>query len=469
MTKKAMVGNICNIRISYVLAIGSITMIYFQIYWHYWFVKLLGGYIVNTLLPIMILFCVFFLRKVISSDQGRIKRKTFYLVIILFCYVLFASISIIINEEGFENIKRYFIYIYSPVIIFISILGLHIYKKNENIEKTINILFIVATIFSIYVATVYILKPESIKNLPNIETNRGEFNADSGGGYGIGDLQVEYRFTIPGLGSTSQYGPILAPLILFGIYFIKISLKYKRLFYFCATLFLSFCLIMTVSRGPVISFLVGLIYVTCWKVFKPKEILLLVGFALIMFFVSAKLIIFRILLTVAMFLPIDVSFMGDTALDLMMADIRINAYEQTLPHIFDNPLWGMGLREFNESKNELSLSNNYFIVLLSFGLFSAIFYIIFISLLYLMLHRHIKKLSANHPTKIMGIFLGGGMVAFLVFLNVSFVDAHFIWVWFGLTAAWIRNCTNDMGRVPCYNLGSIVNNYSKHFSLLKRV
>ena len=42
------------------------------------------------------------------------------------------------------------------------------------------------------------------------------------------------------------------------------------------------------------------------------------------------------------------------------------------------------------------------------------------------------------------------MLAFIVFLNVSFVDAHFIWVWFGLTAAWIRNGTNDMGRVPCY-------------------
>jgi hypothetical protein len=110
----------------------------------------------------------------------------------------------------------------------------------------------------------------------------------------------------------------------------------------------------------------------------------------------------------------------------------------------------MGLRAFNESANEMSLSNNYLIVLLSFGLFSAICYLIFLSIFYLMLHRHIKKLPANHPTKRMGIFLGGGVLAFIVFLNVSFVDAHFIWVWFGLTAAWIRNGTNDMSRVPCY-------------------
>src|SRR3972149_8864858 len=120
-----MVGNIFNIRISYILAIGSITMIYFQLYWHYWFVRLIGGYVVNTLLPIMLLFSVFIIREFATNYPCTIKkRKIYYLFTFLFGYLFFAAFSIFINEQGFESIKRYLIYIYSPILIYISILGL---------------------------------------------------------------------------------------------------------------------------------------------------------------------------------------------------------------------------------------------------------------------------------------------------------------------------------------------------------
>ena len=115
------------LKISKILVTIAVIMIYFQIYWHYWLVKLLGGYIVNTLLPIMLLFFVFITREFGYHDiSGIKKRKTYYLLILLFYYFLFASVSIFLNEQGLNNIKSYLIYIYSPVLLFVSILGLYV-------------------------------------------------------------------------------------------------------------------------------------------------------------------------------------------------------------------------------------------------------------------------------------------------------------------------------------------------------
>ena len=177
------------IKISTILVIGAIVMIYFLVHWHYWLAKLLGGYYLGnkTLLPIMVLFCAFVFREFVSFNSGgKINRKIFYLLIPLFCYTCLALCSTVFNEEGFDNIRRYFIYIYSPIIIFISILGLHIYKKNGNIKSTLNVLFICGVLLSIYVAFIN-LDPQSIINMPPIETSSGIMWHDTGASYGINE------------------------------------------------------------------------------------------------------------------------------------------------------------------------------------------------------------------------------------------------------------------------------------------
>ena len=294
-----------HIKASHILMSSAIIMIYFQIYWHYWFVKLLGSYVVNTLLPIMVLFCGFVFKEFISADwNGRLKRPIFYLSIPLFCYVFFASISIALNEDGLNNIKRFFIYIYSPVIIFISILGLYLYRKNENIKFTLNVLFILSVIFAIYVTITYSIYPSSVSEMTVLETNRGEMHGDTGGGtHGIEDLEA-IRYTIPGISSTT-YGALLVPLIFVGLYFRKNSAGRLKFFYTFLILFLVFCVFMTVSRGPLLALMAGMVYLIWQKWFSFKEVLLIAVVVVGSYFFYARVAFLRLLISIAEFIPAE--------------------------------------------------------------------------------------------------------------------------------------------------------------------
>jgi hypothetical protein len=429
------------VKISKILVTIAVIMIYFQIYWHYWLVKLLGGYVVNTLLPIMLLFSVFIIREFVSHDTSGIKkRKIYYLLILLFYYFLFASVSIFLNEQGLNNIRSYLIYIYSPVLLFVSILGLNVYRNNENIKFTLNILFILSVIFSIYVTITYSVDPLSVSKVPILETNRGDVGADTGATYGIGDLSA-IRYTIPGISSTT-YGSLLVPLIFVGLYFRKSSAGKVRFLYFCAILFLIFCVLMTISRGPFISLIAGMIYLTWWKWFKLKDVMFITFIFIILFFTFAKLTFLRLVITFAAFVPIDVSFLGGSG---PFEDPRFMSVKETLSYIYQNPFLGMGMSHLIDLQN-LSYGkehNNYLSIAASFGILTLIFYILFVILLFIILHKRIKKISRNPLTKNIGIVLGAGLLALIVFLNFAPAEFHFIWIWFSLVAAWLRNCEDE--------------------------
>lgn len=434
-----------HIKVSHILMSSAIIMIYFQIYWHYWFVKSLGGYVVNTLLPIIVLFCGFVFKEFISADwNGRVKKSISYLSTPLFCYVFFASISIALNEDGLNNIKRFFIYIYSPVIIFISIWGLYIYRKNENIKFTLNVLFILSVIFSIYVTITYSIYPSSVSEMTVLETNRGEVHGDTGAAYGIGYLEA-IRYTIPGISSTT-YGPLLVPLIFVGLFFRKNSSGKLKYFYDILILFLVFCVLMTVSRGPLVSSIAGMIYLVLWKWFKIREIIFVTVILAVSFLTFAKLSFIRILITLVAFFPIDVSYLAYNASDLIAEDPRRLSIGETTSYILQHPLFGIGMSNLINMQ-DLSYGkehNNYLSLAASFGLLSLTFYILFILLLFIMMHKNIKKLSNNPSIRDTGITLGAGLLALIVYLNFAPAEFHFIWIWFGLTAAWLRNAEKEI-------------------------
>lgn len=432
-----------NIRIkaSLILMFSAIIMIYFQMYWHYWFVKLLGGYAVNTLLPIIVLFSGF------ASGNffwgGRVKKSIFHLLIPLFCYIFFASVSIILNEEGFDNIKRFYIYIYSPVIIFVSILGLYIYKKNKNIKSLFNILFIFGVIFSIYVAITYSIFPLSVAEMHRLETNRGEISGDTGARYAIGDLEA-IRYTIPGINSTT-YGSLLVPLVFVGLYFRKKSAGKLKYIYTFSLFFLMFCIFMTVSRGSIVSLIVGAAYLMWWRWFKLKEVVFATIFIIISFVSFATLLFLRLLSTFEGLTFLNILDLGDIGQNLIKEEERFMSIGETLSFIYQHPFWGMGLsnlvnmQEFSYGKEH----NNYLSLAASFGLLSLVVYVLFLLLLFIMVHGSIKKVFNDQPNRDMGIILCAGLLAMMAYLNFAPAEFHFIWVWFGLSAAWMRNCKTE--------------------------
>jgi O-antigen ligase len=120
--------------------------------------------------------------------------------------------------------------------------------------------------------------------------------------------------------------------------------------------------------------------------------------------------------------------------------------KETLSYIYQNPFLGMGMSHLIDLQN-LSYGkehNNYLSIAASFGILTLIFYILFVILLFIMLHKRIKKISQNPLTKNIGIVLGAGFLALIVFLNFAPAEFHFIWIWFGLAAAWLRNCEDEL-------------------------
>ncbi len=119
--------------------------------------------------------------------------------------------------------------------------------------------------------------------------------------------------------------------------------------------------------------------------------------------------------------------------------------KETLPYIYQNPFLGMGMsnlinaQEFSYGKEP----NNYLSIGASFGIPTLIFYLLFVFLLFIMMHKRIKKLSNNPSIRDMGITLGAGLLSLIVYLNFAHAELHFIWIWFGLVGAWLRNCENE--------------------------
>lgn len=432
-------NKIIKIKFLNILVTSAMVMIYFQIYWHYWFVKLLGGYVVNTCLPVILIFSVFIFRELLFRDDFIIKRRSiYYFLIPLFCYTIFALISIFLNEQGFDKIKSYFIYVLSPMLIFVSILGLWIYKKNENISSFFKVLFIIGVILSIYVVVTYSINPAKVLDMPILETNRGNIIADTGGTFGVGNLGA-VRYTIPGMSSTT-YGPILVPLIFVGLYFRKNYKGKIKYFYTLSILFLVFCVLRTVSRGPLLALIAGMMYLSIWKWFKMREFVFVMLALIISFGTFAKLAFLRLVVTFGELINADVLNLGVERLKIT-DDPRLMSIKETLLYIYKHPFFGMGMFNLEEAQKYTygKEHNNYLSIAASFGIPALVFYILFLTLFFLLLHKRIKNLSQNSTSRDMGIVLGAGYLGLIVYLNFAPAEFHFIWIWFGLVAAWLRN------------------------------
>lgn len=458
------------------LIVGFVAIIYFQLYWHYWFVWLLGGYIVNTLFPIAILLSILLLIKANESiwrpergpgrltDQSRMSIP----LISLAWYLILATCSVFLHEEGFVQIRQFLVYVWSPPLVFMGLLGIYRRELKRSVDMLLFVFFLCAVVFSIYVATIY-LNPDLtlLTEMPSIGAKGGTIfgdadldtiSADTGATYGFGDEWLK-RFTIPGINST-HYGPMLMPLILVGFYFMRhAGRKATKLLYIISTLFLSFSLVMTASRAAIFGLAAGMLYLAWQRWIRVTGAILI---SIILFVASGSFSLVPFLRVVVLIaytplayvLPSEMGEMlgatGNFA-DLAVEDPHIGSIPESVSFISQYPILGAGRTRFAEFGifetpygNE---HNNYLSVAGSFGLPALGFYIAFILFLFRLLHHNVNRVPDNTKERDLGIALGAGMIAFMVCLNGAPTEFQFIWVWFGLAGAWVAQC-NRKRAVP---------------------
>lgn len=421
-------------------------VIYFQMYWHIWLITLLGGYVMGTIPPIAILVAVgcvpvavgLLSRAIGANDAPRAMTIPLLLYAV---YVGWATWSVVVNEPNAIFIRRYLIYVYSPVAIFVAIMWTYRLDAGRRVTWLVSALAAIGVLLSIYVARLY-LDPtfSALSQLLNVETEGMTVLADSGATYGMDAVGLwAKRFTIPGISSTT-YGPMMVPLVLALLLLARQARGLARMACYLGAVFLGYCVLMTVSRGPMVAMFVALGYLAWRRGFNRWVVAAGAAGFVIAGLTFARLSFLRVIVTVVQLLPIDASSgISRWAYDLVPAeDPRFKSAFETVGFAAQSPWLGIGASSLIERQGATfgKEHNNYLSILAAFGGVAALAYVGFVVSLIWTLHRRALAASDPHEADI-GTALTAGAIALAVYANFAPADFHFIWVWYGLSAAWI--------------------------------
>lgn len=419
-----------------------IIMFYFCTFQHRWLMNITGGRGLNDFALLLVLSCMILLPQILSYKLPWDRIAKINSLIIVSC--LWGTLSNFYHEKGYDNIRGQTIYIFTPLILYLCMLSFRKYRYNENIKLTLKILLIVAVIFCLYISFVVYVTGGNAEELHK---------------YGHSELfefhgRNMVRWSMPGRSSTN-FAPLLVPLVFVGLYLGKSSRRWSRCFYLCAAGFILFVVCSSISRGAFLMLAGAAIYLCFngWlRTKKMREIFMLFFLALAITLCFNSTIVLRTLATFKK-LPVlsSIDILNDVSIGSIEGkDPRVYAMHDTAKHIFDKPILGHGHTNFITSQKlrikEYS-HNNYLKILAVSGFPRFIFYILFLFSLFCMAHKTAQKLPANDPEKDLGLILCAGMVSFLIYLNLAPAEFSFIWIWFGFVAIWSRNVSINSRKV----------------------
>lgn len=445
------------LTIIHIASIILINVIYFQIYYHEWFMRLfgLGKAAKQNALFIFSFIFVFLIYQLLSLKRNKSgeepSKNTKNLTIVILLYFILGSFVIILHED-FGAVKTYLFYLFSPMLVFVSVFGL--YRDNENQKTALQILFIIGVILSIYSMMLHWGFLEKYTDV--IEPI-----------YKLKEKTVS-RFAFSGI-APNTFASMLIPIILIGLYFIKNSKGVFEYIFIGVTLFLFYVLLETLSRAGFVSVFIGMAYFIgrSWSGFKKRTIIIII-MGLIFVIAIQQVFFLRALQTTAAFFPAIVKpvwlqrLFEEKVVAVGLAETgpgrgevswgnetRIHMMINSLSLIKNKPVFGYGFTNFVNLQIKSfdgSIDHNFYLRLLAQG--GLVVFIPFALFLFL-LYNNLHKILTNRPygdvksganSRDMGILLLAGLLAFMVDLNASPGFFHFYWLWFGFTAAWARNC-----------------------------
>jgi hypothetical protein len=430
-----------------ILIFFLVSVIYFSMYNHRWFVELFspifpiikrgkseaGG----NILFVILLFYIYVMRLLVLPENKNISwikiDSNAKLFLLLLVYFISGVSLVIMHEESFDAIKRYLIYLFAPMMVFLSIWGL--YRKNENIKITLHILFMLGIIFSLYSVALHImLWGGSADDIANISAMFGSRDYDRA---------YAERFTIPGM-PVNMLQSALVPLILTGFYFNRNSYGWLRYFYTGAAFFIFFGILITASRGAFISLSAGMLYLAYkrWLKFNKGTLFAVFIFSVILF-AAGDLIFQRIAKTNAVLEKALAEGLTD---EVGRSETRLaSLIDSFTSYIIANPISGSGFSYFVASQDErlygLGEHNFYVRLLAQGGLLLFIPFMFILAFLYFNSSKILSRnIFASPSAKDIGILLNAGLIAYIVDLNFPPGFFYYYWIWFGFAAAWARNC-----------------------------
>ena len=410
-----------------------IVMNYFHIYFHLWFVELLGGVIIKLWLPSALLLFFIAMQRAVTGRPLTFKKDSIYSIKVLcFFYFIFGSISLVAHGEGMWYLGKNSLFMFMPVVLFGIIIAW--FNDNEYIKRVLQILFVGGLIMSLYVEYLFFTGSSNFEIMEPLlrAGDSGVFKSALGG---------HFRHGMPGLG-INTYAGMLPPLVLVGLYMALNSTSLLKYFYYAASLFISYAVLETMSRAAFIALIVGLL-LFLWYTSEKKYFTYII---LIMAFISIVWLKVGVLLRVVGLLSSseifsESKYITDIALKYdvytTVEDQHITLISRSTSAFLENPFFGVGMNEMMI----INEHNRYVELLATNGLAGFIpFVALIITMIFISRKILLKEIKNNSQDKEIGVILFAGLISFVFYMNAAPSEFYFYWIWFALVIAWVRNC-----------------------------
>ena len=431
-------------KIPDLVAFSALAMIAFQIYWQYWFVNLMGAWVVNPLLPLAMLaiLSLVFMWREHRYPNLRIALTGSWAFLAL--YLAWSTLSILVHEPDTQGVIHWLVDVWSAAAVFLLVHGLQNFRDPATVARSLKFLFCVGVLLSAYALFAsYIHSPGSTVP-PVLEWGDRDIR------FFTGD---RIRLTLPGLGST-HFAPMLLPLIFLGVYWVHQTTRAARYAFLIATGILAYCLFATGTRAALIPLIFGLIYLVLVRCIRGRAVAF-AGCAIAALFLlnpgigqrfttlmpaftdAGPRILWNIVKEPESAAKIDNSFLWQDHLVLSAQALGLASAQ---------PILGLGMSRLIEVQSSTlnilyggKSHNNYLSIAAGYGFPALLCYVLFIGSLAFYLRRAIGRLKVDSDLWRLGHTWVAILISYALYLNGAPAEFHFPWLWFALIAVWLRN------------------------------
>jgi len=441
------------------LLILTICLNYFEVYNHYWFIKLAAGYVIKIWILPVLLFCFLLFKELLAKGYSFPLKAVSGVNLFIFFYVLFGFISLTVHEQPYY-IGKYGLIMFAPLTLYVVIIDF--FRDSRALGNALKWLFISGVIYSL-VATVYFnfvpsdeWNNDAIKvryMLTDVTDTRALKEFKNIHGFGYGNYAV--RETLPGIAEPA-FGVMLAPLILIGFYYAMNSSGLLKFFYFVSSFFMFYTLTNTLARSSFVAFMIGLV-LFLWLIREKKKDVLIILLAITTILLTNKPMQYRFIQLIGAVVqeavkkpPVVQEAVKKMEKKVYFSnDGHIDSIFETYKNFKKAPFLGNGI-SYMESKYKdnrwYAEHNRYLYMLSTAGLLTVIPYAGFIlSLILISLKTLINKLRTNKKLSDIGsgLVLCPSVLLFAIQINNAGMETYYYWIFFGLAAAWIRNSKSE--------------------------
>jgi hypothetical protein len=447
----------------HILCAAVILFTYFDVYHHYWFLKLVDGYVIKAWLPPALLLLLTMWSRGKHGSIGFIFQGLKYPIIFMAIYFLFGSISLVWNESIYLVIK-YSLVMFGPVMVFFSIIIL--LTENRFIENSIHLLFWAGVLLSFYVLYMYDIRGyQSWVGEPYVlrwmwTQQEAHYvlalNYHSAGGF------FDYSKTLK-LIDEPAFAAMLAPLVIFGFFKAVKSSKWQNKLFILPSAFLLYTLIGTTSRSSFIAFFAGLSSFLWFIRRKWVHVIAMLMVTAALVYGNTFMLYRLAMISAAVYskttdsseqasIPFWLSGLEkalkkvDSSL-VEAKDPHIESIPTTFKRALQHPLLGYGISKLLDEHAAEEMSwyiehNRYLFIMSTSGFLTVIPYLLFIISLLWIAWKYLNNSSRKVPDSFnLGILLFSAIFLFVVQINNCGLERYYYWVFFGFAAAWIRNDT----------------------------